>query len=648
MSDDLITLTINGREVRVPKGTLLVEAAKQVGLEIPVFCYHPKLAPVGACRMCLVEIEKMPRLQTACTTPVADGMVVRSDSPGALAAQNGVIEMLLANHPLDCPVCDKGGECPLQDNTFKYGLGFSRMLEEKRHLDKAFPLSERIVLDKERCILCYRCVRFQREIPGDEALCVIDRGAYGEIGTLPGETFDSIFSGNTIEICPVGALTSRQYRFRARPWDLRRTASVCAGCAVGCNVELHARDGKILRMVARENPAVDDGWLCDTGRFDTLPPLAGNRPLRPLVRQNGGLEPASWDEALARAAVLLGEQRSAVLASPSLTNEALWLLAGPLRQALAGRPIGFWPSVEGGWPVQGAIEALPGATRLVVAGLDPWSALPILALWLRKAALRGGKLVVIGPRNGLFRDTATWLRVDEQQIGATLARLADGLAVGEAEGDQQAGEADEQAALLRRAADDLRGEGPFALLVGSALAREAAGRAQAERLAARLSAGGPAALVGSPSLAANGRGVQEIAPELTAAEVGEGHGALLLLGPGHWPDQPGTRLIVATSGPFDEREAVEVVLPLCHPYEQAGSLTSLEGRVQKLEPSGFGAPTTLPDWSALARLVQALGGQAPGDLNGIRAALAADRPSFARALSGGLPPRGRRLEAGVA
>src|SRR5438034_1112698 len=378
MATELVTVTINGREARVPKGTLLVEAAKQVGIEIPVFCYHPKLKPVGACRMCLVEIEKMPRLQTACTTPVADGMVVRSNSPGAIAAQNGVIELLLANHPLDCPICDKGGECPLQDNAFNYGLGYSRMTEEKRHLDKAFPLSDRIVLDKERCIMCYRCVRFQSEIPGDEALAVIDRGAHSEIGTLPGETFDSPFSGNTIEICPVGALTSRQYRFRARPWDLRRTPSVCAGCAVGCNIELHARDGRILRMVARENPQVDDGWLCDMGRFDTLPPLSGKRPLRPMVRRDGRLEAVGWDEALARAGELLTAGPAAVLASAGLTNEAIWTLAGPLRAALPGATFGFRPWAGQALPLQGMIANLPNCTRLLVAGLDPWTELPIL------------------------------------------------------------------------------------------------------------------------------------------------------------------------------------------------------------------------------------------------------------------------------
>src|SRR5919206_2793544 len=302
---DLVTLTIDGREVKAPKGTLVVEAAKTVGIEIPIFCYHPKLKPVGACRMCLVEIEKMPRLQTACTTPVADGMVVRSNSPGAIAAQNGVIELLLANHPLDCPICDKGGECPLQDNAFKYGLGYSRMTEEKRHLDKAFPLSDRIVLDRERCIMCYRCVRFQSEIAGDEALAAVDRGGESEIGVLEGDSFDSPFSGNTIELCPVGALTSRQYRFKARPWDLQRTQSICAGCAVGCGIEIHARDGQILRLWGRDVREVNDSWLCDYGRFDTLPALPEKRLTQPLVRQGGTLQPATWDAAYARAAEVL-------------------------------------------------------------------------------------------------------------------------------------------------------------------------------------------------------------------------------------------------------------------------------------------------------------------------------------------------------
>ncbi len=247
---DSVKLSIDGRELEAPKGTLLVEAAKLIGIDIPVFCYEPRLKPVGACRMCLVQIEKLPRLQTACTTPVGVDMVVHTNTPDVKAAQNGVLELLLANHPLDCPICDKGGECPLQDNTFLYGPGLSRFTEEKRHKEKAFPLGDRIVLDRERCIMCYRCVRFHQEIPGDEALAAVERGADSEIATLDGEPFNSIFAGNTIELCPVGALTSRQYRFKARPWDLVRTPSVCTGCAVGCNVEVHSRTETVLRLGA--------------------------------------------------------------------------------------------------------------------------------------------------------------------------------------------------------------------------------------------------------------------------------------------------------------------------------------------------------------------------------------------------------------
>src|SRR5216683_653438 len=270
---DTVNLTINGRQLSAPKGMLLVEAAKLIGLDIPVFCYEPRLKPVGACRMCLVQIEKLPRLQTACTTPVAADMVVHTDTPEVIAAQNGVLELLLANHPLDCPICDKGGECPLQDNTFAYGPGASRFTEEKRHKEKAFPLGEEIVLDRERCIMCYRCVRFHQEIPGDEALAAIDRGADSEIATLDGEPYDSMFAGNTIELCPVGALTSRQYRFKARPWDLVRTPSVCNGCAVGCNIEVHSRAESVLRLLPRLPaaiwPAAGQCWPI-AGRIDNL------------------------------------------------------------------------------------------------------------------------------------------------------------------------------------------------------------------------------------------------------------------------------------------------------------------------------------------------------------------------------------------
>lgn len=639
MSTDLVTVTINGRPLSVPKGTLLVEAAKQIDLEIPVFCYHPKLKPVGACRMCLVSIEKMPRLQTACTTPVADGMVVHTNTPEVIAAQNGVIELLLANHPLDCPICDKGGECPLQDNAFAYGLGVSRFTEDKVHKDKAFPLSDRIVLDKERCILCYRCTRFQAEIPGDEAIVAINRGGVSEVGVLEGETFDSIFSGNTIELCPVGALTSRQYRFRARPWDLRRTPSTCAGCAVGCNISIHSRDARVLRLVSRENPAVDDGWLCDYGRFDTMPPARERRAVQPLVRRGGALVPATFGEALARAAELLREPGAAALLSPALSNEAIWVFADVLRPRLGAAPAAFWPTVGSPWPVQGAITDIPKSKTIVLAGLDAWYELPVLALWIRRAVVRNGaKLVVVGAGNGLYRDTAAWIRTERGAETPVLEALATALGGGSAPTE------------IAAARKHLEGR-PTTLLAGLHLAREARGLAALEALARLLQAGEGGGMVGAPALASNGRGAQELAPDLARADAATWLGGvdvrtLLLVGDEAWPETGAARRIVAATTLPEDLGQVEVLLPLAHPYEQVGSLTNLEGRVQPLNVGGGAPPQARMDWELLAHLAGQLGASLRPDILQVRAALAEAHRGYAAALSGGLPGQGRVL-AGV-
>src|SRR5919206_3379262 len=262
---DTVNLTINGRAVTARKGTLLVEAARQVGIDIPIFCYHPKLKSVGACRMCLVQLEKLPRLQTACTTPVAADMVVHTDTPEVVAAQNGVLELLLANHPLDCPICDKGGECPLQDNTFRYGPGASRYIEPKRRYEKPVDLSPLIKLDRERCILCYRCTRFSEGVSGDMQLVTENRGAHSIITTFEGRPYTNEFSGNVTELCPVGALTSTTYRFRGRPWEIQQIPSVCGLCAVGCNTSVNIREGHVVRVLSRNHPEIDEGWLCDKG-----------------------------------------------------------------------------------------------------------------------------------------------------------------------------------------------------------------------------------------------------------------------------------------------------------------------------------------------------------------------------------------------
>lgn len=641
---DLVTLTIDGREVKVPKGTLILEAARSVGIEIPVFCYHPKLKPVGACRMCLVEIEKVPRLQTACTSPVAEGNVIHTKNPNVIAAQNGVLELLLANHPLDCPICDKGGECPLQDNTFKFGPGVSRFTEEKRQKDKAYVLSDLIVLDRERCIMCYRCTRFQAEIPGDEALAAVDRGGYSEIGVLEGDTFDSPFSGNTIELCPVGALTSRQYRFKARPWDLQRTPGICAGCSLGENIELHARDGQILRMWGRDNPAVNEGWLWDRCRFDTLPLLREQRVTQPMVRQGGSLQPTSWEAAYARAADLLKSGSAGVLASPALTNEAIWLLADAFRASLPGASVGFWPKASGSWTVTGKVAEIPQAKTVVLVGFDPWTEVAGLALWLRKAVTGGGTLLAIGPENGLYRDTAHWLRVPAGEEIAMVERL---LAAREKGGEVDPyaaiegrratrGEAPTDAAIAAAAA--AVGTGPVVLLVGAHLADDPASRKVLERLAETLGASTETGMVGSPPTTVNGRGAADLAGDIVAADreplsaaakaAGGNFSAVLLLGNEQWPATGSARKVVVTSGALDADDTVDVVLPVAHPYEQAGSFTNLEGRVQGFVAGGLTPDGVPSDWLLLAGLIENLGGSAPKDLKTIRAALADAHPAY--------------------
>ena len=284
-----VTLTINDREITVPKGLSLVEAAAEAGIEVPVFCYEPRLgAAVGACRMCLVDIEGLPKLQTACTTPAADGMIVRSQSDRAREGQDAVLEFLLINHPLDCPVCDKGGECPLQDLTFRYGPGSTRMTLPKRTHDKPIPISPLIKLDRDRCILCYRCTRFSESVSGDLQLVTENRGADSVITTFEGRPYDGEFSGNVTELCPVGALTSTTYRFRGRPWEIQNVPTICGHCAVGCNTYATIREGRVARVLSRNHPGIDEGWLCDKGRYVHTALDAPDRIRVPMIRAGRG------------------------------------------------------------------------------------------------------------------------------------------------------------------------------------------------------------------------------------------------------------------------------------------------------------------------------------------------------------------------
>ena len=289
MSADLVTLAIDGKEVTVPKGTLIIRAAEQVGVEIPRFCDHPYLAPAGACRQCYVQIEGQPKLATSCTVTVAPGMIVstQNTSDAARQAQVANLEFLLLNHPLDCPICDRGGECPLQDQALNFGPGRSRYREQKRHFRKPIPLSELVMLDRERCVLCWRCVRFCREVSGDKEIELLDRGSVSQINRGPAEPFDSYFSGNTIQICPVGALTSKPYRFLSRPWDLLSTATTCSFCAVGCPLSVERRGDEVLRAQALPNDAVNLFWNCDKGRYGHRYVSHADRLRTPLVRRRG-------------------------------------------------------------------------------------------------------------------------------------------------------------------------------------------------------------------------------------------------------------------------------------------------------------------------------------------------------------------------
>src|SRR5919201_3163815 len=337
---ELVTVTVDGREVQVPKGTGLVETALAAGIEIPVFCYEPRLGPaVGACRMCLCEIEGMPKLQAACTMTAQDGMAVRTaqTSPRAAEGQEATLEFILVNHPLDCPVCDKGGECPLQDLTFRWGPGNTRMRFPKRTFDKPIPISPTIALDRERCILCYRCTRFSETVSEDGQLVAVNRGAQSVIATFDGDPYRAPFSGNVTELCPVGALTSTQYRFEARPWEIQNVPTVCGLCPVGCNTNATTREGKVKRILSRNHPEIDRGWLCDKGRFAYSHLYARDRIVDPLRRvRRRGFEAISWDEALDEAERLLENARGRIVTalSGSETVELAYALGKLLRQGL--------------------------------------------------------------------------------------------------------------------------------------------------------------------------------------------------------------------------------------------------------------------------------------------------------------------------
>jgi NADH-quinone oxidoreductase subunit G len=630
-----ITLTIDGREVEAIEGTMLVDAAKHGDIEIPYFCYEPKLGnPVGACRMCLVEIEGIPKLQTSCSTPVKDGMVVHTQTDRVRHAQNSVVEFLLVNHPLDCPVCDKGGECPLQDITFGWGLGRSRVIEPKRHFEKPLALSPLIAIDRERCILCYRCVRFSQEIAEDYQLIFAERGAHTFVSTYDGHPYVAPFSGNIIELCPVGALTSRPYRFRARPWDIESAGGICTLCPSQCNVTFTVRDERVLRVLARDHAEVDDGWLCDKGRFAYQAIHVDERIRQPLVRDGGELRQVSWERALDTAAGLAKHRgRVAALAGGQATNEEGFLLQRLLREGLDSHDLDC--RAFGDIPVetaralaapalQATVPDLEYAHTVLLVGCDPVDDAPILDLRIRKGVRRRGvQLAIATDRpSALDPNAHAVARYAPGEATAFLSGLADELA-GEA--------TSELAKLLRDGGEDvvivwgerLGAEGASALLriaqalqladhAGAGLLEIPSGsNGRGLREAGMLPNSGP----GYVEPTHTGRGVAEIAQAAADGEIT----ALYLLQTDPTRDEPNralweramhrASLVVAHASVLTDglREHADVIFPAESSAEKEGTIVHPDGRLQRVRIAIAHPDGVRAGWSVIAEVAKRAG-----------------------------------------
>ena len=577
-----INLTIDGQKTTVPPGTLIVEAAKTIGIEIPVFCYHHKLDPVGACRLCLVDITPgPPRPQTACTTPVAEGMVVRTQSAMAVQGRADILEFELANHPLDCPVCDKGGECPLQDFTFRHGYPISRIDGPRLHFKKPIPLSDKIALDRERCVLCYRCTRYYDEVAWEQELTTDQRGVQSFITSQFDQPLKSIFSGNIIDLCPVGALTSRVWRFESRPWDMTHTASVCSKCSVGCSVTLWQRRGQLVRVTSHENDDIDEGWICDRGRFDYTDV---NDPARLRTPSINGAR-AAWADAIsAVAAGITGRgARLGVSLPQDITNEEAFLfrrlLDGPLKGArvkMHGRTA--IPAPAGDLM---RIKEIDDARVIVVVASDLEDDVPIVDLRVKKAVTkRGAKLIVVHPEG-----------VDlDRHPGTVHIRNAKGSA----------------AAEVRKLASHewLKSPGgPVAILFG-----DGRGSEDVDELASAC--GDLAGQVGGREMAlyraTNERGA--LAAGVAGWDKLDGVEALLSWGPPPTAGIPTSAKFVAA---WDHLPRVghdrAVVLPATTFAERQGSYTNLEGTVQFLRPPIPVLPPLKEGWEVLCELGAALG-----------------------------------------
>ncbi|MGI8461255.1 MAG: NADH-quinone oxidoreductase subunit NuoG, partial [Solirubrobacterales bacterium] len=643
---DPVTFVIDGVEVTAPEGSMMVDAAKHGDVEIPVFCYEPKLGePVGACRMCLVEVEGIPKLQTACSTPIRDGMVVYTRTDRVVEAQEAVVEFLLVNHPLDCPVCDKGGECPLQDVAMGWGPGRSRVTDPKRHFQKPLPLSPLVRIDRERCILCYRCVRFSQEVSEDEQLQLLDRGDRTYVGTFDDRPYIAPFHGNIIELCPVGALTSEEYRFHARPWDIEDAGTVCTLCPSQCNVKLTVRDEQVKRVQGRDNLEVDDGWLCDKGRFGFQMISSADRITEPLINRGGELKPASWSEAIETAArgLRAAGTASAAFVGGRSSNEEGYLAQRIVRDALGGADV----DSRRGRGVPAAtmaaladpklsvpISAIDSADTVVVIGCDPLHEMPILDLRLRKSVRREGlRLSIASDRptslDGGAEETARFAPRDGARF---LTELAAGIRGADATPGRAYGEEVDRIADLSRERDviivfserlfrDETAPEAAAALLDLAEALELRDRDGAGLLEVPEETNGrglreagclPGAGPGYPD-AAPGRDSTEIREALKSGELS----GLLLLeadpvrdhpdGPGWTEALTKADFVVAVSAFADDStKHADIVFPAETYAEKDGTIVHPDGRLQRVRPSIPNPAEVRPTWQVLVELLAAL------------------------------------------
>ncbi len=648
MSAELVTLTIDGKEITAPKGTMVIQAAQDAGIFIPRFCWHERMKAVGMCRMCLVEVEGVRGLPPACTTPVADGMVVHLQQDNVQKAQDGVLEFLLINHPLDCPVCDRGGECPLQDQTVAFGPGESRFVEEKRHFVKPIEIAPNVLLDRERCIQCARCTRFAEEIAGDPLITFVNRSDRTEVNTFPDDPFISYFSGNVVQICPVGALTAKPYRFRARPWDLQTSETTCQSCAVGCRGAVQSSSNRLVRFLGVDVEPVNQGWLCDKGRFGFEHVHAPERIREPRVRVGADMAEQSWPQALEaaadgirRAIDLHGPAAVAVIGGAHGSNEDAYVWSrfakGVLRTDNVDAQLGdgLPPEVVNGLPAA-MIADCDTAAAIVLLAPDLKEELPVLYLRVRRAAVElGVPLIDLSSRqHGLSRHATASLRPLPGEQVKEAQKLLSALRSGSSSDPQ-----------VRAAIEAMSGrDGDIVVILGRPSMAESVDHTVA---AAAAFAGSPRTKFLSALRRSNVRGALDLGlspgtlpgrvtldagrewfdaawggtPELRgldttgilqAAKAGKIH-ALILLGADPLADFPDRKLVregldaisfvVAVDAFSNEsNRRCDVFLPVTLWGEKAGSTTNLEGRIQRMGRRVSPEGTAMDDWRIAAEL----------------------------------------------